>query len=347
MDRKTSVSITAQAYKITSGRRHMLQNLFKAVAASALALAAATFGAAAQGWPNKAVTVIVPFAAGGSVDAAARIFAERLSARLGSPFVIENRTGAGGTIGINAMTKAPADGYTIGVVTAGTMFILPHIFKEKLGYDTFRDLKPLAMVATQPNFIVVHPSLPVGSPKEFIEHLKANPGKFSYGSSGIGTSQHLCMEIIAQKTGVQVTHVPYRASNQIMQDLIGGAIQMSCDQISTALEQVKGGRAKGIAVTSLKPYGLAPEYPAMADTVPGVDVTWSAVFVAPAGIPRDVADKLTQALQEISQEPELKKRLEAMTVTPLSIVGDVLEKQLKADYEAWKPVVESAKIPTP
>lgn len=325
----------------------MLKRLSGATMLAGTLIVAAMGGALAQGWPNKPVTVIVPFAAGGNVDAAARIFSERLSARLGKTFIIENRTGAGGSIGINAMAKAPADGYTIGVASAGSLFILPHIFKEKLGYDTFRDLKPLALVATQPNFIVVHPSLPVKTPKEFIDHLKANPGKYSYGSSGIGTSQHLCMEILAQKTGIQVTHVPYRASNQIMQDLIGGTIQMSCDQISTALAQVQGGKAKGIAVSSLKPYSLAPEYPAMAEAVPGVDVTWSAVFVAPAGIPKDIAEKLTQTLLEITREPDIKKRLESMTVTPESLGGAALEKQLRADYDTWKPIIESAKIPAP
>jgi tripartite-type tricarboxylate transporter receptor subunit TctC len=325
----------------------MLSDFAKAAAAAALAFICAAGGAAAQGWPAKQVTVIVPFAAGGNVDAVARIFSERLSSRLGKPFVIENKAGAGGTIGVGAMAKSANDGYTLGVVSAGTMFILPHVYREKLGYDTFRDLKPIAMVATQPNFIVVHPSLPVSTPAEFLAHLKANPDKFSYGSSGIGTSQHLCMEVLAQKTGIKVTHVPYRASNQIMQDLISGTIQMSCDQISSALEQVKGGRAKGIAVTSLKSYGLAPQYPAMADTVPGLDVTWSAVFVAPSGVSAETADRLARTLKEIAEDPEVKARLEGLTVTPVFVAGETLEKQLKDDYASWKPVIESAKIPVP
>lgn len=324
-----------------------MKPLSAAVALAGAMLAAAAGPAFAQAWPSKPVTVIVPFAAGGNVDAAARIFSERLGARLGQTFIIENRTGAGGSIGLNAMAKAAPDGYTFGVASAGSLFILPHIYREKLPYNTFRDLRPLAMVASQPNFIVVHPSMPVKTPKEFIDHLKANPGKYSYGSSGIGTSQHLCMEILAQKTGIQVTHVPYRASNQIMQDLIGGTIQMSCDQISTALVQVQAGKAKGIAVSSLKPYSLAPEFPAMADAVPGVDVTWSAVFIAPIGIPKDIADKMMATLIEITKEPDIKRRLEAMTVTPEAVAGEALEKQLKADYESWKPVIESAKIPTP
>jgi tripartite-type tricarboxylate transporter receptor subunit TctC len=314
-------------------------------------LAFATIMAApalAQGtWPDKPVTVIVPYAAGGNTDVAARIFTERLAARLGKPFLVENRSGAGGTIGITAMTRAPADGYTLATITAGNLYILPHIYRDKLGYDTFKDLKPLAMVATQPNFFVVHPSIPAGSPKEFIDHLKANPNKYSYGSSGVGTSQHLCMELLAQKTGVQVTHVPYRASNQIMQDLVGGQIHMSCDQISTALAQVRGGNAKGVAVSSTSRYAMAPEYPAMAETVPGIDVTWAAIFIAPAGIPKPIADKLVSELEAISKEPEVVEKLKKLTVTPVSVVGEALEKQIKADFETWKPIVESAKIPQP
>jgi tripartite-type tricarboxylate transporter receptor subunit TctC len=321
--------------------------MVKRVAAFAAVATMLVSAAAAQTWPEKPVTVIVPYAAGGNTDVVGRIFTDRLTARLGKPFIVENKSGAGGTIGIGAMSRAPADGYTLGVVTAGNMYILPHIYKEKLGYDTFKDLKPLAMVATQPNFFVVHPSIPAGSPKEFIEHLKANPGKYSYGSSGIGTSQHLCMELLAQKTGVQVTHVPYRASNQIMQDLIGGTIQMSCDQISTALAQVKNGRAKGIAVSSPEAYGLAPEYPPMAATVPGIDVTWAAIFIAPANLPKPIADRLTAELGAISKEPEVMEKLKGLTVTPLSITGEVLEKRIKADFDVWKPIVESAKIPQP
>lgn len=302
---------------------------------------------AQSGWPEKPVTVIVPYAAGGNTDVAARIFTDKLSQRLGKSFIVENKSGAGGTIGIAAMTRAPSDGYTFGMVTAGNLFILPHIYKEKLGYDTFKDLKPLAMVATQPNFFVVHPSIPAGSPKEFIDHLKSNPGKYSYGSSGIGTSQHLCMELLAQKTGVQVTHVPYRASNQIMQDLIGGTIHMSCDQISTALAQVKAGRAKGLAVSSPEAYGLAPEYPAMSATVPGIDVTWAAIFIAPAGVPKPIADKITAELAAISKDPEVIEKFRGITVTAVSLTGEALEKKIKTDYETWKPIVESAKIPQP
>jgi tripartite-type tricarboxylate transporter receptor subunit TctC len=298
-------------------------------------------------WPNRQVTVVVPFAAGGNTDVAARIFAERLGARLGKPFIIENRTGAGGSLGIAAVSKATADGYTLGTVTSGTLFILPHIYREKLGYDTLKDLKMLAMVGTQPNFMVVHPSVPAKTMPELIAHIKANPGKISYGSSGIGTSQHLCMEVLVQKTGIDVIHVPYRGSNQIMNDLIAGHIQVSCDQISSSLPQVNGGNARGIAVTSLEKYPLAMQYPAVAETIPGVDVTWAAIFIAPSGIPQPIADKLMAELGAISKEPDVQKRLADLFVTPLSIVGTELESRIRSDYDKWKPIVESAKIPQP
>ena len=191
-------------------------------------LLGATLPSLAQdAWPARPVTVIVPFAAGGNTDVVARIFSERLSQRLGRQFVIENRTGAGGSTGIANMVKAAPDGYTIGVVTAGTLYIIPHIYKDKLGYDGLRDLRPLAIVGYQPNVLVVHPKIPAKTVPEFFAYLKTNPDKDSYGSSGVGTSQHLCMELIVQHTGARIAHVPYRASNQIMQDLISGQIQMT------------------------------------------------------------------------------------------------------------------------
>jgi tripartite-type tricarboxylate transporter receptor subunit TctC len=319
----------------------------KSVVAGAILAATAQSASAQQPWPTKQVTVVVPFVAGGNTDVAARIFSERLSTRLGKPFVIENRTGAGGSIGVATAAKAAPDGYTLGVVTSGTLFILPHIYKEKLGYDNFKDIRPLALVGSQPNFMVAHPSIPAKTMPELIAHIKANPGKVSYGSSGVGSSQHLCMEVLVQKTGIDVIHVPYRGSNQIMNDLIAGHIQLSCDQISSSLPQVKGGNAKGIAVTSLERYAPAPEYPAVAELIPGFDVTWAAIFIAPSGVPQPIADRLMAELSEISKEPDVQRRLAELFVTPRSVVGAELEKLVREDFARWKPIVESAKIPQP
>jgi tripartite-type tricarboxylate transporter receptor subunit TctC len=314
-----------------------------------LAVAGATAAgpAQAQQWPTKPVTVIVPFAAGGNTDVAARIFTERLSQRLGQQFVVENKSGAGGSIGIGAMAKANPDGYTLGVVTAGTLFILPHIYKGKLGYDGRKDIRPVAMVGTQPNMLIVHPSVPAKTVPEFIAYIKANPDKISYGSSGIGTSQHLCMELIVQHTGAKMTHVPYRASNQIIQDLLGGNIQATCDQFSTAYPQVQAGKANAIAVSSLERYGFDPKIPALAETIPGLDVTWAAVFITPSGVPEEIRKKLADELIAITKDPVVIERLKALSVTPASLSGAELEKAVAADYDKWAPIVERAKIPQP
>lgn len=317
------------------------------IAIAAATLACLASPALAEAWPTRPVTVIVPFAAGGNVDAAARIFSERLSARLGQQFVIENKSGAGGSLGIAAMANAKPDGYTLAVVSAGTLFILPHIYKEKLGYDGLKDIRPVAMVAYQPNMLIVDPKVPAKTVAEFFDYLKANPDKLSYGSSGIGTSQHLCMELIVQHTGAKLAHVPYRASNQIIQDLIGGQIQMTCDQFSTAYPQVQAGKARAIAVSSLERYSVDPSIPALAETVPGLEVTWTAVFVAPAKVPAEIADKLAAELRAIASDPAMVERLKGLGVTPVSITGAELQKQIVADYDKWKPIVERAKIPQP
>lgn len=301
----------------------------------------------AQNWPTKPVTVIVPFAAGGNTDVAARIFTDRLSQRLGQQFVVENKSGAGGSIGISAMARAQPDGYTMGIVTAGTLFILPHIYKDKLGYDSRKDIRPVAMVGTQPNMLIVHPSVPAKTVPEFIAYIKANPDKLSYGSSGIGTSQHLCMELIVQHTGAKLAHVPYRASNQIIQDLLGGQIQMTCDQFSTAYPQVQAGKAKAIAVSSLERYGFDSSIPTLAESIPGLDVTWSAVFITPANVPENIRKKLADELIAIGKEPAIIERLKALSVTPASLAGADLEKNILADYDKWQPIVERAKIPQP
>ncbi len=318
--------------------------VFASLAAAALMTAAP---AQAQNWPTKPVTVIVPFAAGGNTDVAARIFADRLSQRLGQQFVIENKSGAGGSLGIAAMAKAQPDGYTLGVVTAGTLFILPHIYKDKLGYDSRKDIRPVAQVGTQPNMLIVHPSVPAKTVPEFIAYIKANPDKLSYGSSGIGTSQHLCMELIVQATGAKITHVPYRASNQIIQDLLGGQIQMTCDQFSTAYPQVQAGKAKAIAVSSLERYGFDNSIPTLAESIPGLDVTWSAVFIAPANVPENIRKKLADELIAITREPAIIEKLKMLGVTPASLSGADLEKTVLADYDKWLPIVERAKIPQP
>jgi tripartite-type tricarboxylate transporter receptor subunit TctC len=202
------------------------------------------FPAAAQdSWPSKPITVIVPFGAGGNTDSLARIYSARLSARLGQQFVIENRIGAGSIIGITSLAKAASDGYTIGIGTSAGLAINPAIMKENLGYNADKDFAYLHLMAIQPNLLVVHPSVPARTLAEFIAWVKANPDQ-AYATSGNGSSQHLCGEMLIQAAGIKMTGVAYRASNQQMQDLVGGQIKIACDNFSSAWEQVQAGKIR-------------------------------------------------------------------------------------------------------
>jgi tripartite-type tricarboxylate transporter receptor subunit TctC len=219
-------------------------------------------------WPSKPVTVIVPFAAGGNTDVLARLFAEKIGAALGANFVIENKAGAGGSVGLAQLAKSAPDGYTIGVGTTGGLAINPTLMKGRLTYDPAKDFTYLYGMANQPNMFVVHPSVPATTLPELITWLKANPDT-PYGTSGVGSTQHVCGEAFAQAAGVKLSAVAYRASNQTMQDLIGGQIKLSCDNYSSAIEQVRAGKIRAIALTAPSRYPLAPDIPTVAETIPG------------------------------------------------------------------------------
>ena len=283
------------------------------VAAIIAAVVSASPGDAQDGWPSRSVTVMVPFGAGGNTDVLARIYAERLSARLGQQFLIENRAGAGGTTGILVMTKAAPDGYTVGVGTSGGLSINPVIAKDKLGYSAEKDVAYLHLMATQPNLLVVHPSVPARTLPEFIAWVRANPDQ-AYATSGIGSSQHLCGEMLVQRAGIRMNAVAYRASNQQMQDLVGGQIKIACDNFSTAWEQAKSNNVRAIAVTSGKRYPFAPDVPIVAETFPGFEVLAWFGWVAPAGVPKPILDRLTAELAVAGRDSEVRKRLEGLTV---------------------------------
>jgi len=226
--------------------------------------------AAQDSWPSKPITVIVPFGAGGNTDSLARIYSARLSARLGQQFVIENRVGAGSIIGITSLAKAAPDGYTIGIGTSAGLAINPAIMKENLGYNADKDLAYLHLMAIQPNLLVVHPSVPATSLPEFIAWVKANPDQ-AYATSGNGSSQHLCGEMLIQAAGIKMNAVAYRASNQQMQDLVGGQIKIACDNFSSAWEQVQAGKIRALAITSAKRYSFGPDIPTVAETLKGFE----------------------------------------------------------------------------
>ena len=303
--------------------------------------------AAAQGaWPTKPVTVIVPFGAGGNTDVLARIYSARLSERLGQQFVVENRVGAGSITGLTSLAKAAPDGYTIGVGTAAGLAINPAIMKEKLTYNAEKDFAYLHLMAIQPNVLVVHPSLEAKTLGEFIAWNKANPNQ-PYATSGIGSSQHLCGEMLMQAAGIKMSAVAYRASNQQMQDLVGGQIKIACDNFSSAWEQAKAAKIRAIAITSAKRYSFAPDLPTFAETLPGFEVNAWFGWIAPVGVPKPVLDKLIAELNAIGQEPELRKRLDTFTVEFSGLSGQAFAEFARKERDTLSPIIEKAGIKPP
>ncbi len=297
-------------------------------------------------WPSKPVTVIVPFAAGGNTDVMARIFADHLGRRLGQQFVVENRAGAGGVTGLNSAAKSAADGYTLAVGTSGGLAINPVLIKDKIPYNVEKDFTYLYGMAAMPNIFVVHPSVPAKTMPELISWLKANPDT-PYATSGIGTSQHICGEMLALHAGVKIAPVAYRASNQSLQDLVGGQIKLACDNFATAWEQVQGGKLRVVSITSLAPYSLAKDVEITAKTLPGFEMMPAFGWVAPANMPADVTKKLIDELVAIGKLPEVRTAMEKFGVQQTELAGQAYADALKKERAGYADVIEKAGIKVP
>jgi tripartite-type tricarboxylate transporter receptor subunit TctC len=299
--------------------------------------------AGAQEWPAKQVNLIVPFSAGGTTDLFGRLLAQHMHQKFGQPFIVENRAGAGGNLGAGAVAKAAPDGYTFLVGTVSTHAINPFIY-TKLPYDTVKDFQPVSLIARLPNILVVHPSLPVNNVNELIAHLKANPDKLSYGSSGAGTSIHLAAELFKIKTGTTMTHVPFRSSGDIMNNLTGGHINLSFDNITLAWPQVKAGRLRALAVSSTERSAIAPDVPTVADTIPGFEATsWHGVF-APAGTPKPIVDKMAAEMKRILELPDVKEKLFEIGAVASPMTPEDFTKFIDGERAKWADVVKAAGV---
>ncbi|MGB9364530.1 MAG: tripartite tricarboxylate transporter substrate binding protein [Xanthobacteraceae bacterium] len=312
----------------------------RAILAAAV-LAAITSTANAQDWPAKQVNLIVPFSAGGTTDLFGRLLAQHMHAKFGQPFIVENRAGAGGNLGAGAVAKAAPDGYTFLVGTVSTHAINPFLY-SKLPYDTVKDFQPVSLIARLPNILVVHPSLPANNVQELIAYLKANPDKLSYGSSGAGTSIHLAAELFKIKTGTTMTHVPFRSSGDIMNNLTGGHINLAFDNITLAWPQVKAGRLRALAVSSTERSAIAPEVPTVAETIPGFDATsWHGVF-APAGTPKPIVDKMAAEMRRILELPDVKEKLFELGAVASPMSPEEFAKFIDAERAKWADVVKAS-----
>jgi tripartite-type tricarboxylate transporter receptor subunit TctC len=311
--------------------------------AAAMLLATAVSPVTAQEWPARNVTVVVPFSAGGTTDMFARLITAHLQQKYGGSFIVENRAGAGGNIGAGAVAKAPNDGYTLLVGTVSTHAINPFLYTN-LTYSPEKDFQPVTLIARLPNMLVVNPKIPAKTVAEFVTYLKANPDKLTYGSSGAGTSTHLASELFKMMTGTKMTHVPYRSSGEVMQNVTAGHIDLAFDNMTLAWPQAKAGNVRALGVTSLTASATAPDVPPVADTLKGFEATsWHGLF-APAGTPRPIVDKLAAAVKEMLGNPENAKKLSDIGAVPSPMTPEQFAAFIDGERKKWSEVVKAAGV---
>ena len=317
------------------------RDLLKALAAAAAA--ASSWPALAQApWPSRPIRYIVPFAPGGTTDILARVVGEKLAVALGQPVVIENKPGQGGSAGAAELARAVPDGYTIGGGTISSHAINATLY-DKLPYDPATSFAPITLYATQPNVLLVHPSVPAASVREFVALLKANPDKYAFGSAGNGTSQHISGELFKTLAGVKMQHIPYRGSGQMMPELLGGTLPVAFDNIATAIPHMKTGKLRALAVTTTQRSGVAPDVPTMVEAgLPGYELSsWQAVF-APAGTPKPVVDRLYAEIGRILKMPDVAKRLGDLGLDLSGMSPAELAAVIKADVPRLGKVVRDS-----
>jgi tripartite-type tricarboxylate transporter receptor subunit TctC len=307
-----------------------------------LVLASLAAFAHAQAWPSKPIKYVVPFAPGGTTDILARTVGEKLALALGQPVVIENKPGAGGGVGAEFTAKAAPDGYTIMGGTISTHAINASLY-DKLPYDPVKDFVAITLIARVPNMLVVNPSVPAGSVKELIALLKANPNKYTFASSGNGTSQHLSGELFKSMAGVEMQHIPYKGSPPALQDVVGGQVTMTFDNITTAWPLAKAGKLRALAVTTATRSAIAPEVPTLAESgLPGFEVgSWQGVF-APAGTPPAIVRRLNVEIVKILNLPDVKERLVGLGAEPVGNSSEEFSAMVKGEVVKWADVVKKS-----
>ncbi len=312
--------------------------LFSLLAAAAMLLAAS---AQAQTYPNRPLRIIVPAAAGGTIDILARVFSVRLSAGLGQPVVVENRAGAGTNIGMEAVARSAPDGYTflMGGVTIATN---PALY-AKLAFDPAKDLVPVSLVVSSGNVLAVNPELPVNSVKELLEYARAHPGELNFGSPSSGSTPHLAGELFSALTGVKMVHVPYKGAAAGLNDLIAGRVQLSFDNIPPAIPHVRGGKLRALAVTSARRSALLPEIPTMIEAgIAGFDVSAWFGLLAPAGTPREAIQRVQAETAKALQAGELRERLNQLGFDVVGGTPEAFAELIRGETLRWSRIIRDS-----
>jgi len=320
----------------------MKRRRFLHLAAGAVALPALSRLASAQTYPSRPVHWIVSFAAGGPNDVVARIIGQYLSDHLGQQFVIENRPGAGGNVGMQSVLSSAPDGYTIAFV--GPNYAINPALYEKLPFDFIRDSVPVAGTMRLANVMEVHPAVPANNVAEFIAYAKANPGKINFASGGVGTSPHLSGELLKTMTGINLVHVPYRGTAPALSDLLAGQVEVLFDNIPGSIGHIRSGKVRALGVTGSKRVAAIPEVPTIGETVPGYDVSIWYGIAAPRGTPPEIVAKLNQAVNAVLADPKLQARLAELGGEPMPTTPAQFGKLVAEETERWGKLIRAANI---
>ncbi|HUQ74848.1 MAG TPA: tripartite tricarboxylate transporter substrate binding protein [Burkholderiales bacterium] len=300
-------------------------------------------GAQAQEWPTKTVRIIVPFPAGGSADLLPRVLAEKLAEKWAQPVIVENRPGAAGNIGADAVFRAEPDGYTL-LSSPPPPLVINKSLYPKLSYDPAQFV-PIGVIGAIPNVLLVHPKLGVNTVAQFIELAKKNPGKFNYASQGNGTTSHLTAELFKSMAGgLQIAHIPYKGTAPALTDLVGGQVDMMCDNLGVSLPHVRAGKLKALAVASRARFRELPNVPALGETLPGFEsIAWFGI-VAPPRTPASVIDKVAAGMREAIRLPEVQRRLADLSAEPMPLSPSETAVFMRQEVERWAGIIRTAQV---
>src|SRR5262245_56009393 len=315
---------------------------FLHLGAGAAALPAVSRMASAQAYPSRPVRIVVGFGAGSAGDIITRLMGQWLSERLGQPFVVENRAGAGGTLAAEAIVRAPADGYSI--LLCGSVDAINVTLYDSLKFNFIRDIAPVASIGRGPNVLVVHPVFPARTVLEFIGHAKDNPGRVSFASPGIGSVSHVSGELFKAMAGVRLVHVPYRSLAPALTDLIGGQVQAIFSSMPPAIEHIRAGRLRALAVTSAARSQALPDLPTIANVLPGFEASLTTGLCAPRNVPPQIAERINREVNAAVTDPGMRARLSDLGNVPSQMTSAEFGKLMTEETEKWGNVIRAANI---